>query len=445
MHRLVLFLLSLFSISTIAAPQESLQEFKLDNGLKILVKEDHRAPVAVMMVAYHVGSADEPGGLTGISHMLEHMMFKGTPKYAVGKFSQIIADKGGEQNAFTSADLTLYFEKIAADQLPIAFDLESDRMQNLTLDAKEFTKEHQVVIEEWRMRSVDPPVNYARERFLAAAHLSLPYQHPTIGWADDLKNYTIDDVKHWYQTYYAPNNAVIVVAGDVKAADIFKLAKQYFGGIPSRVLPVRKPQLALEVPGLRDTLVQRQAKVPQLFIGFNTPSRMTSTHIEETYALNVAASILAGGDSSRLPKELVRKDQIAVQIGADYDLYSRFDGLFTISATPSVKSNPKDLRDAIVKQLELLQTKPVDPKELDRIKLQVIAEHTYQRDSVFGQGMEIAMMENLGLGWKEIEDYTNAIQAVTPEQIQAVAKQYLIPQRMTVTVLEPQASPEGTH
>lgn len=440
MHRLFIFLLIIFS--TVAHAQAT-QEMTLDNGMKIIVKEDHRAPVAVMMTVYRIGSADEPGGITGISHVLEHMMFKGTPKYPAGAYSKIIADNGGQQNAMTGPDFTIYFAKLAADRLAISFKLEADRMQHLNLTEEDFAKEIKVVMEERRMRTEDKPSAYTRERFIAAAHLSAPYHHPIVGWMNDLENMTHADAKNWYNRWYSPNNAALVVVGDVEPKQIFSLAQRYFGQITARKLPVRKPQRAPGNPGQRQVTVERTAQLPILYMGFNTPSRITIDNSKEAYALGVLSAVMSGGDSSRFARELVRQQRIAVSADSDYDMYSRFDGLFTINGIPAGKTTLTDLQNAFTQQIKRLQTELVSEKELTRIKRQVIADRVYQEDSIFGQAIQLAIFENTGIGWREMDEYSRAIQAVTAEQVRAVAQKYLVPNRMTVATLIPQAKAQA--
>lgn len=244
MRKILITLLMVLSCQTFS----QVQEFTLNNGLKILVQEDHRAPIAVSMVWYDIGSADEPGGLTGVSHAIEHMMFKGTRKYPLGVFSKTIAAIGGQSNAFTNNDYTAFFEKIAASQLETSLQLEADRMNNLLLDANEFAKEIKVIQEERRLRTDDNPQALTFERFLATAHLAAPYNHPVIGWMNDLQHMTANDLKTWYTTYYAPNNATLVVVGDVKAEQVHLLAEKYFGALAQHTIPARKEQL--EPPAL---------------------------------------------------------------------------------------------------------------------------------------------------------------------------------------------------
>ncbi|HDJ86948.1 MAG TPA: insulinase family protein, partial [Chromatiales bacterium] len=223
-------LLLLFAPAVAAGP---VHEYRLDNGLRVLVKEDHRAPVVVSQVWYKVGSGDEHGGITGISHALEHMMFQGTAKHPAGEFSRIVAANGGRENAFTGRDYTAYFQLLAKDRLPVSFELESDRMRNLSLKEADFRKEIQVVMEERRLRTDDNPQALTYERFNAAAFVSSPYHHPVIGWMDDLRNLKIGDLRAWYRRWYAPNNATLVVVGDVDPQAVLRLAERYFGPLPA--------------------------------------------------------------------------------------------------------------------------------------------------------------------------------------------------------------------
>lgn len=236
MRKILFTLLMVLSCQTFS----QVQEFILNNGLKILVKEDHRAPIAVSMIWYNVGSADEPGGITGVSHAIEHMMFKGTEKFPLGVFSKTIAEMGAQANAFTNNDYTAFFEKIDASKLATSFELEADRMNHLLLDANEFAKEIKVIQEERRLRTDDNPQALAFERFLATAHLSAPYHHPVIGWMNDLKQMKVEDVREWYKKYYAPNNATLVVVGDVNPEQVRALAENYFGALPKQPVPERK-------------------------------------------------------------------------------------------------------------------------------------------------------------------------------------------------------------
>jgi len=413
-------------------------EYTLKNGLKLVVKEDHRAPIVVSKICYKVGAAYEPGGLTGISHALEHMMFKGTAKYPSGEFSKLIAENGGKENAYTSRDYTCYYQKLAAEKLPLSFKLEADRMRHLTLSPKEFAKEIQVVMEERRMRTDDNPQALTYERFNAAAHIVSPYHHMTIGWMDDLKNMEIGDLKTWYKKWYAPNNAILIVVGDVEPNRVLKLANQYFSHIPSSKITPLKPQQALKPLGERHLTVKAPAKLPWLIMGFNTPSLVTDQEKWRPYALEVIAAILDGGDSARLPKHLIRDQHIAASINVSYSLYRHFAGLFSLMGTPSSGHTTSQLKKAILNEIQDLQKHLVSKKVLEKIKTQVIAGNVYQQDSLFYQAMLIGRLASVGLSWREVDNYVKQIQAITPEQIQSVAKTFFVPERLTVAELKPE-------
>ena len=267
------------------------QQFTLDNGLKVLVREDHRAPVVVSMIWYNVGSADEPGGLTGVSHVLEHVMFKGTKKYPLGTFSKMIAALGGQENARTSNDYTAFYEKMASTNLAVSFELEADRMNNLLLNEKEFGKEMKVIQEERRLRTDDNPQALTFERFLATAHLAAPYHHPVVGWMSDLLQMRMSDAKKWYQQYYAPNNATLVVIGDVNAGNVNKLAKKYFGKIKRHVQIERKLQMEPPQLGKKTVTVYAPAQVPIIMLGYTVPTVKTATadNTMAPYALEIIA------------------------------------------------------------------------------------------------------------------------------------------------------------
>lgn len=436
------FILLLTFVTSIAFGQ--VQSFTLDNGLKILVKEDHRAPVAVAMIWYNVGSADEPGGLTGISHALEHIMFKGTPKHPLGVFSKTIAGLGGQENAFTSTDYTAYFEKIATEHLPTSLALEADRMQHLLLDEEEFKKEIKVIQEERRMRTDDNPQSLTFERYLAAAHLISPYHHPVIGWMDDIKHLDISDLRNWYQRFYAPNNATLVVVGDVEPEKIHALAKQHFGAIPKSESIKRKPQTEPPALGKKSIEVKAPAEIPVLMQGYTVPTVKSADkkHANDPYTLEVIAAILDAGGSSRFSKNIIRGTQYASSVGIDYNLYARYPSLFTVYGTPSATHSLDDLSKAIETELDRLKNKRVDKAELQRVQTQLIAQKTFERDSGFGQAMELGLLETVGLGWKTTEQYDERIRAVTPAEIQAAAKHYFDQNRMTEARLIPQKMPQ---
>jgi zinc protease len=418
-------------------------EYKLDNGLKLIVKEDHRAPVAVSQIWYKVGSSYEQEGKTGLSHVLEHMMFKGTEKYPAGEFSRVMAANGASENAFTSQDYTAYFQSLETSRLKVSFEMEADRMRNLAMQDKEFQKERQVVIEERRLRTEDKPNSLTYEYFQATAYQTSPYKNPVIGWMSDLENMQLEDLNAWYKQWYAPNNATLVVVGDVQPEEVLALAKQYFGDLkPSPpAKPVSRPEV--EQLGTKRITVKRPAKLPYLIMGYKVPGLKTAQDPAEAYALEVLAYVLDGGDSSRLTKNLVRGSQIATSASAGYDLYGRLEDLFTFSGIPAQDRSMAELEQALREQIKDMQDKLASVEELDRVKAQLVASKVYELDSVFYQGMKIGTLETVGLDWRLHDEYMSKIMAVTPEQIQAVARKYLIDDTLTVAVLDPQPLQEN--
>jgi len=436
--------LCLFSFVALA----NVQEYELENGLKILVKEDHRAPVVVSQIWYKVGSSYEHEGITGISHALEHMMFKGTEKHAAGEFSRIISENGGRENAFTGVDYTAYFQTLESSRLPISMELEADRMRHLIVLEEEFLKEIEVVKEERRWRTEDKPKSYLHEVAMSTAFQTGPYRHPIGGWMNDLDNMTANDLRDWYQQWYAPNNATLVVSGDVNAEEVYQLAKKYFGPLPAGkpVKATQRPEIIQN--GIKRITVKRPAELPYLLMAYKVPVLKTvlnqvdeqadSIREWEPYALEVLASVLGGSGSARFASNLVRGKEVASSIGAGYNFSARLDRLFIINGTPAKDHTVVQLEAAVNEEIEKLKNSLVSDSELQRIKAQVVSSDVYERDSVFYQAMILGMFETVGLSWKEADKYVTSIQAVTAEQVQVVAKKYLQEDRLTVAVLEPQ-------
>ena len=419
----------------------NVSEYRLDNGLKLIVKEDHRAPVVVSQVWYKVGSSYEHNGITGVSHMLEHMMFKGTENLAPNEFSQIIAANGGRENAFTGRDYTAYFQTLEKERLEVSFRLEAERMRKLVINDAELIKEQQVVAEERRMRTDDNPRALLREAFNATAFLNSPYHHPIIGWMSDINHYQGNDLRQWYQKWYAPNNATVVVVGDVIAKDVYSLAKQYFGFLKAEETAQLKPQIEVSQKGKRSIEVHAPAELPYLLMGWKVPVIKTVAEQAawEPYTLDVLAGILDGGNSARFSRDLVRGSQIASVIGVGYGPFSRLADVFTISATPAQGVTINELQHAVISQIELLKTELVSEDELKRIKAQVVASAVYERDSVFYQAMQIGMLETVGLDWRLSDEYLANIQSVTAEQIKEVVNKYFIDRTLTVAELIPES------
>jgi zinc protease len=418
--------------------QADVYEKTLRNGLKVIVKEDHRAPVVVQQIWYRAGSMDESSGTTGIAHVLEHLMFKGTKAVPAGEFSRRIAAAGGRENAFTSYDFTAYFQQLHKAQLPLAMQLESDRMSNLQLSDADFRKEVKVVMEERRWRTDDEPHALLGEKLMAVAYQEHPYQHPIIGWMNDLQTLSVNDARAWYQRWYVPGNAVLVVAGDVKASEVFKLAQRHYGGIPARALPPRRtfsepPQL-----GIKRITVKAPAQLPLLVMAYHAPTLRDPENDNQTYALQVLAGILDGNESARLNKALVREQQLASSVGAGYDSTARGPSLFTLEGTPSEGKTVKEMEAGLREQIALLLRDGVSAEELARVKAQVTANEVYKLDSVFYQAMQIGQLESIGLSYKDIPLMLKKIEAVTAQQVQDAARAVLKDDNLVVAELDPQ-------
>jgi zinc protease len=411
----------------------------LENGMKILIKPDHRAPVVVAQVWYRIGSSYEPDGTTGVSHVLEHMMFKGTEKYPNGEFNRIIAENGGKDNAFTGRDYTAYFQTLEKSRLAVSMELESDRMRGMLLDKDEFAKELKVVIEERRMRTEDKAESKTYEKFNEAAFPGHPYGRPVIGWMRDLKGLEVDDLHKWYKRYYSPANAILVVVGDVEPAEVIALAKKYYGPIKStKVEPPEQHKVAKQSATKR-IMVKAPANVAYVILGFHVPAVVDKPeHDWEPYALEVMSSILDGGNAARFPDQLIRGQQVATAVGTSYNPFARLAGYFLIDGNPARDANVEQLEEAVLGQIKKLKDVVVSEKELQRVKAQMIASKIYERDSVFYQAMKLGLLETTLNDWRLSENHTDRLQAVTAEQIRFVARKYFKPENMTVAVLDPQ-------
>ncbi len=433
--RLVLAILTtIFFLSATAGP---VYERVLNNGLTLLVKEDHRAPIVYSSIWYKVGGSYEHNGITGISHVLEHMMFQGTQQYGKGKLAHMVEKIGALQNAGTNDDLTFYYQILPKEQLSLSFQLESDRMRGLLLTKEAFQNEIQVVMEERRLRIDTNPQQIANERLYAAAFVNNPYHHRAIGWMNDLENMTVNDVRHWYDDWYYPNNAVVVVVGDVNSDAVRQLAEHYFADIPAKPVPVLKPRI--EVPPLGETHVNVAvpAKLPYLVMGYLTTSLTDKANAQDAYALDILAWIMGGSNSSRLQSELVRKQQVATSIVNQYSPFSLHAGLWAIAAVPATGKSLETLEQALRQQIQQLQTTLISEEELQRVKAQLIASKLYSSDSLSAQAEELGVTAAVNLPWQLAENYLDNINQITREQIQAVARKYFQNKRLTVTFLHP--------
>ncbi len=418
-----------------AAPQHRV----LENGMKVIVEVDRRAPVVVHQVWYKVGSISEHDGITGISHVLEHMMFKGTQNRKAGEFSEIVAQNGGRENAFTSREYTGYYQQIAVDRLDLMMELEADRMRNLQLDEAEFRKEVQVVKEERRTRTEDRPRALLYEQFLGTAFLSSPERLPVIGWPRDLDELTLEDLDHWYKQWYAPNNAALVVVGDVDPERVFSLAEKYYGVLEPFELEPIKTRPEVEQRGVRRIELNVPANLPYLIMGFKTPTLATLDDPADAYALEVLAGVLGGGDSARFTRNLVRGKQIAASIGVGYNVHKPRESLFILDGTPLPETSPTDLEKALLDEIEAIKQNGISEQELKRVKAQVIASDVFDKDSMFNKALTIGSLEILGFGYDAMDKYVQGIQSVNSEQVKNAAVKYLIKERLTVGALNPLA------
>jgi zinc protease len=423
----------------VGSAQAAVTDVTLDNGMRVIVQEDHRAPVMVSQVWYRAGAMDEFNGTTGVAHVLEHMMFKGTKDVPPGEFSKKIAAAGGRENAFTSRDHTAYFQQMQKDRLELALQLEADRMANLIISDELFAKEIQVVMEERRLRTDDQAQSVVYERLMANAYQTHPYRRPIIGWMDDLENMTAQDARDWYARWYAPNNATLVVAGDVKADEVIALAKKYFGSLPARALPPRKPQDEPAQIGSKRIVVKAPAQLPYLLMAWHVPTLKDWQQDTTPYALQILAGVLSGNDSARLQKSLVKTQQIAVNASAGYDAVARGPGMFLIDATPAPGTSAAALEKAVLGEIQRIQRDGISEAELARVKAQVIAGEVYQRDSLFYQAMQLGEYAIAGLPPEALARRVDRLRAVTVREVQAAAQRWLQDDQLSVAELVPQA------
>jgi zinc protease len=427
-----LFVCSLFVPLSEAGLKDQVFETALPNGLKVILLENHKAPLVTFQVWYRVGSRNEEWGKTGLSHVLEHMMFKGTEKVGAEEFLRIIQENGGNFNAFTSYDYTGYFENLSSDRVQVAIDLESDRMQNLILRQEDFRTERMVVVEERRLRTEDNPQAFLLEQMMATAFQIHPYRWPIIGWMEDLSRLTLEDLKSYYRTYYNPVNAFLVVVGDFKKDELLPKIERAFGSYERGVVPNQDKVKDPPQVGERRISVKKEAQLPFLVMGYHVPNLRDS----DSYVLEVIATILSGGKSSRFYQSLVREKRLVLSADAEHSLLFRDPSLFYISADLLPGKEVAEVEQALDQEVERLQKEPVGEKELEKAKNQLEAAFTYGQDSLFYQAILLAQHE-IALDWQAIDTYLPSIRKVSAEDIQRVAKRYLIPDNRTVGILIP--------
>ncbi|RMF84804.1 MAG: insulinase family protein [Nitrospirae bacterium] len=411
------------------------QLHRLANGLRVVTLEAHATPIAVVQIWYHVGSKDEVPGKTGLAHLLEHSMFNGTRRHGPGEHSRLVARAGGDDNAFTSFDYTAYFEKLPAARLDLGLELEADRMRNLLLGPEEFARERRVVQEERRMRTEDDPESALVEQVRAASFLAHPYGQPVIGWMGDIAGLTVADLRAFYDRYYRPDNAVLVVVGDFRTADLLARVERAFGAIHTPPTPRRRRFHEPEQRGARRVTLRRPAKLPFVYTAYHVPTFEAA----DGPALEVAAQLLAGGKSGRLNRVVVEARRIALYAGAAYDGDAEDPALFTVYAGVQPDHTPEEAEAALAEQVARLGREPVGARELARAKTQLEAAFLFAQDSPFYLATTLGRLYTTGRTVRDLEAYVPRVRAVTAAQVVEAAARYLRPERCTTGVLLPEA------
>lgn len=425
-------LVVLLILTPVSAWAINIKEYRLDNGLKVLIAEDHKAPTATFQVWYRVGSRDEPVGKTGLSHLLEHMMFKGTSTHGPKTFSRGIQRAGGWDNAFTTREYTAYFEMISSDRIGLPIALEADRMRNLVLTPSAVLSERNVVMEERRLRYEDDPQNLLYMEVLAAAFKNHPYRWPVIGWKSDLKALDPADLVAYYRTYYAPNNAVIIVAGDVNPEEVLSKIRESFGKIPRGSLPTDDCSGEDGQYGEKRIYIKKEAELPAILSVYKVPSMSD----KDSYALDVLSTILSEGKSSRIYHSLVYEKQLALSAWASYEGMYRDPFLFMTGATAARGKAIGDVEKALLDEIERIKKEPPAGPEVQKAKNQIEAYFIMGQDSLYMQARLIGSFEMIG-GWRLLDTYLEGIRKVSAEDVSRVARKYLVSGRKTTGILMP--------
>lgn len=435
--------LSSFALTPHAFAQNNSQlirntfETTLSNGLKVIIREDHRAPIVMSQIWYAVGSSDETGNLLGVSHALEHMMFKGTQKVPNDEFTRLSRIYGGTVNAATFTNYTNYYQLYPKTYLPMALELEADRMTNLMLRQEDFEPEIKVIMEERRQRTDDNPRALAFERFKWIAYPTSYHRQPVIGHMKNLHNLRLDDLKQWYKTWYTPNNATLIIVGDVNAAETLSQVKQYFGAIPQRQTPQRNDVTEFDRVGYRHMEVSLPVQVPNLLMAWNTRSLPTAKNPQDAYALTIIRSVLDGNISARLQNKLVREQKKLTAISVSYDPYNRGDSLFNISALPAEGVSLAEAEKIIQKEIDLLKKELIQPEELERVKSNFISNLIYSQDDIVGQARTMGNLEVNGLSYRLIDELPDHYETVTIQDLQRVAQIYFVRENLSTLYLSP--------
>jgi zinc protease len=418
--------------------------FNLGNGLKVVVIPDHRTPVVTQMIWYKVGSADETPGKSGLAHFLEHLMFKGTSKHPAGEFSQTVLRIGGNENAFTSTDYTGYFQRVPREQLPGMMEFEADRMTGLILKDENVLPERDVVLEEYNMRVANNPEARLTEQIMAALYLNHPYGRPVIGWHHEIEKLDREDALAFYRRFYAPNNAILVIAGDVDARDIRPMVERAFGGVPAQpAIPAQRirPQEPVPVAPRTVTLSDSRVEQPGIRRYYLVPSATTAA-AGESPALDVLAQLMGGGSNSYLYRALVIDRPLAVSASAGYQGTSLDPTQFTISASPKPGVEFAQVEQAIDQVIADIAENPVHAEDLERVKTQLIAGAIYAQDNQAVLARWYGGALTTGLSIEDIRNWPDRIRAVTAEQVRAAAQKWLDKKRSVTGYLIKDSAPK---
>ena len=436
--------LAALPMAALADIADQVTDFTLDNGLQVVVIEDHRAPVVVHMLWYRAGSADETAGVSGVAHFLEHLLFKQTKTLAAGEFSRVVAENGGSDNAFTSTDFTAYFQRVAADRLDLMMRMEADRMMNLDLSEEDILTEREVIIEERNQRVENSPGALFREQSNAALYLNHRYGVPVIGWRHEMEKLSLSDALAFYRRYYAPNNAVLVVAGDVLPDEVREMAVKNYGSLPANpdLHPRARPQEPPQIAARRLTYRDERVAQPYITRNYLAPERDPGDQ-STAAALSLLADILGGGQTSVLTQKLQFETSTAVYSAAFYDGLSLDDSNFGFVVVPSADVTLQAAEDALDQALAGFLETGVDLAQLDRIKTQFAASEIYARDNVQGLANSYGAALTSGLELADIHAWPAAVQAVSPEDIMSAAKELLNEERsVTGWLMKPEEEAE---
>ncbi len=430
----------------------TVEHFELDNGMNVVVIPDHRAPVVVHSVWYNIGSADEPGwrpDKTGIAHMLEHLMFKGTDKVPVGQFDKVVERHGGEMNAFTSYDYTAYYEKVSVDNLEKMMELEADRMANLKLADEDFQPERDVVLEERRWRTDSKPQSRFYEEFIHKHMPTHPYGLPIIGWQEDIENYTVDDAFAWYKSFYGPNNATLILAGDVTADQVRPMVEKHYGAVAARELDPAKREVE---PARNEAVVfdktDPEVQVPVFYRVYRAPSVFAGIagapgNAQDAIALWMLSEVVGGSQTARMYQKLVVEQQLANSASTHFDPDSKGESSFDVFLQPKPSITLKQLEEAANAVLADVQDNGVTAEELNRVRTQLLADDIYARDDLFNGIYRMGNWVLAGGEPDEFLDWRNDVQQVTPADLQRVAQQYLVLEQSSTGRLVADASQLG--